>query len=57
MAATMVTLAASVPADLAERIQRLAEENGRSVDHEIRAALRDHIALEWERREREAEEG
>jgi hypothetical protein len=30
-------------ADLAERFRRLAEKNGRTVQQEIRAALREHV--------------
>ena len=52
MSATkMTTLAAQMPKDLAERIQRLAEANDRSVSTEIRCALRNHLAEELERRE------
>lgn len=42
-------LAVRMPADLAERIQRLADEKNRSVHAEIRCALRGHLALERDR--------
>ena len=44
------TLAVKMPADLADRFRRVAEANGRSVQAEIRAALREHVE-----RAREAE--
>lgn len=40
------TLAVQMPADLADRIRRLAEKNDRAVATEIRAALRAHVERE-----------
>jgi hypothetical protein len=51
-----VFLGTNVPADLAERFRWLAEENARSMGHEIRRALLSHLNLEGERRERAARE-
>lgn len=43
------TLAVKMPADLAKGIQRLAAEKDRSVQAEIRFALRQHIDRELDR--------
>jgi len=39
-------LAVNMTAELAEKMRRLAEQNGRSVQHEIRVALREHVERE-----------
>jgi hypothetical protein len=39
-------LAVQMPADLAERFRRVAEKNGRTVQQEIRCALREHVERE-----------
>jgi predicted transcriptional regulator len=39
-------LAVQMPADLAERFRQLAEKNGRTVQQEIRRALREHVERE-----------
>jgi len=36
-------LAVNMPAGLAEKVRRLAEKNGRTVQQEIRSALREHV--------------
>lgn len=41
-----VRVAASVPADLAERLRLLAESRERSVAAEIRLAIRSHVDAE-----------
>jgi len=43
MSACTASITVAMPKDLAERVQRLAEENGRSVQGEIRRALREHV--------------
>jgi predicted transcriptional regulator len=42
-ATKLSVLAVQMPADLAERFRRLAEQNDRTVQQEIRAALREHV--------------
>ena len=41
-----------VPKELRRRIQAVAEENGRTLHHEVRLALRGHLDREGERQER-----
>ena len=48
------TITVHVPKDLADRVQRLAEENERSIQGEIRRAIRNHLADQEVRDELEA---